>query len=253
MDLFLLKKIIGEMLMPINIILVLLFAALIFYRSKPNLSFKCLLAGTLTLFLASLPPFSDWVMTSIEDDFETFSRSNSPVDYIVVLGCRPTVDPKLPETSQLAPCSLQRLIEAIRIFRIHPEATIITSGSAFSQTVSNAETVKQAAISLGIPEEKILTENFPKDTEEEAQLIAPRIIGSNVVLVTNANHMPRSIKYFQQNGVNPIAAPAGHWVKNENQKKSWKYYTPSTNKLKQTTLAWYETLGRIVQWLKTLF
>ena len=253
MDLFLLKKIISEVLMPINIILILLFAALIFYRSKPKLSFKCMLIGTLTLFSSTMPPFSDWVMAPIEDDFAAFSRSSSPVDYIVVLGCNYVGDTQLPETSQLHSCSLQRLVEAIRIFRMHPEATIITSGSAFGQTVSNAEAVKQAAISLGIPEEKILTENFPKDTEEEAQLIAPRVMGTNVALVTNANHMPRSIKYFQQYGVNPIAAPAGYWVKDSGTGKNWKDYIPNSEKLRQTTLAWYETLGRIVQWLKTLF
>ena len=33
-------------------------------------------------------------------------------------------------------------------------------------------------------------------TEEEAELIAPRVTGKNVVLITNSDHMPRAIKYF---------------------------------------------------------
>ena len=61
----------------------------------------------------------------------------------------------------------------MRIYHLHPEARIITSGYGGVNPVSNAETVKQSLILLGIPAQKIITENFPKDTEEEAQLIAP--------------------------------------------------------------------------------
>jgi len=253
MDLFLLKKITSFLLMPLTIILIALILALLFHRSKPQLSFKYLCAGTLLLMISTFAPFSDWVMSPIENNYPVFSRSSAPVDYIIVLGCSHSSDALLPETTQLKTCSLQRLVEAIRIYRIHPEASLITSGSAFNQEFSNAETVKRAAISLGIPEEKILTENFPKDTEEEAQLIAPRVLGTNVVLVTNADHMPRSMTYFQQQGINPIAAPTGHWVKDNHGAKDWGYYTPTAKKLMQTTTAWYETLGRIVQWLKSFF
>ena len=80
----------------------------------------------------------------------------------------------LPITSQLNNNSLQRLVEALRIYKLHPEARIITSGHHNRDIVSNAEKMKRSLILLGIPEQKIMTENFPKDTEEEAQLISPR-------------------------------------------------------------------------------
>ncbi len=253
MDLFLLKKLIGILIMPMTVITLLLFCALLFYRKSPKFSFNCLLAGTVLFFFSAFPPFSDWVMSPIEDNYQAFTHSTKPIDYIIILGCSHTTDPALPATMQLKECSLQRLIEAIRIYRLHPEATLITSGAAFGQNSSNAEAVKQAAISLGIPTNKIISENFPKDTEEEAQLIAPRVIGTNVVLITNADHMPRAIKYFQQYGVTPIAAPASFWVKHSTQAKNWHYYLPSSYKLQQTTTAWYESIGRLWQWLKALF
>ena len=137
------------------------------------------------------------------------------------LGCGHTSDNKLPATSQLYACSLERLVEAVRIYQLHPEARIITSGSAFTDPSSNAMKVKEAAISLGIPASKIITENFPKDTEEEAQLIAPRIQHTNSVLITNADHIPRALEYFHQYGAYPIAAPASHWVKGDYHSKSW--------------------------------
>ena len=145
------------------------------------------------------------------------------------------------------------MVEALRIYQLHPEARIITSGYAGHNPVSNAETVKQSLILLGVPAQKIISENFPKDTEEEAELISPRVQGTKVVLITNADHMPRSINYFQSQGVYPIAAPTGYWVKNPDGSKNWPHYLPSANKLNQSTIAWYENLGLIVQWFKSLF
>jgi uncharacterized SAM-binding protein YcdF (DUF218 family) len=190
-------------------------------------------------------------MAPIENQYESFTRSIKPVDYIIILGCTHTTDPQLPATGELAICSLQRLVEAIRIFRIHPEAQLITSGYAGNDETSNAEKVKQAAMLLGIPERKIIVESFPQDTEEEAALIAPRVSGKNVILVTNSDHMPRAIKYFQLQGINPIAAPAGKWTKGIDNETHWNDYVPSASSLTQTTYAWYESIGRIVQWIKS--
>ncbi|WP_019027546.1 ElyC/SanA/YdcF family protein [Colwellia piezophila] len=252
MDLFLLKKIITVLIMPINIVLLLLIFALIVHSKKPKQSFKCLVTAIVILFISAFPPFSDTVMTAIENDYPPYVQTDEAVDYIVVLGCDHNTNDALPVTSQLATCSLQRMIEALRIYQLHPEARIITSGYGGHNPISNAETVKQSLILLGVPAQKIITENFPQDTEEEAELIAPRVQGTHMVLVTNADHMRRAINYFQAQGIYPIAAPTGYWVKDLAGNKSWAYYLPDSKKLQQSTIAWYESLGLIVQWFKSL-
>lgn len=250
MDLFLLKKIISAAIMPINLVLILLILSVFYFRKRPNKSFKYLIGALLLLIVSSLPIVSDQFMTSIENDYPAFTRASKPVDYIIVLGGWHINNAELPVTSQLSIDSLQRLVEVLRVYKLHPEAKIITSGHHNVDKLSNAQKMKQALMLLGVPDQKIITENFPKDTEEEAQLISPRVQGSNVVLITNADHMPRSMKYFQAQGVEPIAAPTGFWVKNINKPKNWHYYIPSSKKLQQTTIAWYESLGLFVQWLK---
>ncbi len=200
-----------------------------------------------------MPIVSDSIMVNIEDNYEPFTISSKPIDYIVVLGGWHTQNPALPATSQLSTDSLQRLVEVLRVYRLHPEARIITSGHHKTDEESNAEKMKQSLILLGVPAQKIITENFPKDTEEEAELISPRVQGGSVILVTNANHMPRAMKYFQAQGIHPTAAPTGFWVKDINNPKDWNYYLPNSKKLRQTTVAWYESLGRLVQWFKLLF
>ena len=163
MDLFLLKKIITILIMPINIVLLLLIFSLIFHRKKPKHSFKSLSAAFIILLVSSFAPFSDTVMTAIENDYPPYAKANMSVDYIVVLGCRHNTNTQLPVTSQLANCSLQRMVEAVRIYQLHPEARIITSGYGGHNPISNAETVKQSLVPLGIPAQKIFTENFQKD------------------------------------------------------------------------------------------
>ena len=253
MDLFLLKKIITVFIMPINIVFILLFLAVILHRKKPKTSIKSLVLAITVLLVSTLPPLSDRLIAPIEQSYVPYVKKNKIIDYIIVLGCRHTSNPALPVTSQLGTCSLQRMVEALRIYQLHPEARIITSGSAGSDNISNAEVVKQALVLLGVPAQKVITENFPKDTEEEALLISPRVLGTQVILVTNADHMPRSMNYFEAQGVNPIAAPTGYWVKDINADKGWPYYLPNGRKLDQTTTAWYETLGMIVQWFKSMF
>ena len=253
MDLFVLKKIISIFIMPINIVFILLLLAIIYFNKRPKVSSKYLLSAALLLLLSSMPIISNSLMVSIEDNYEAFTRSSEPVDYIIVLGNGHSSNDALPVTSQLQVSALQRLVETFRIYQIHPEARIITSGSAGDDPVSNAKKMKQSLTLLGIPEQKIITENFPKDTEEEALLISPRVQGANVVLITNAEHMPRSMKYFQHQGVYPIAAPTGYWVRGINDENSWKDFIPNSHNLEQTTVVWYESLGRLVQWFKTLF
>jgi uncharacterized SAM-binding protein YcdF (DUF218 family) len=251
MDPFLIKKIISALIMPLSIVIILLILAVALYHFKKKLSFFCLLSATLLLGLGAFKPFANLLMAPIENQHIAFTRSTKSIDYIIILGCGHTGDHQLPATSQLDICSLQRLIEGIRILRIHPEAQLITSGYAGYDEVSNAEKVKQAAMLLGVPESKIMAESRPRDTAQEAELIAPTVFGKNVVLVTSSDHMPRAIKYFQQQDINPIAAPAGRWMKDIDGEKNWPYYLPSPTNLQQTTRAWYESIGRLVQWIKS--
>lgn len=239
--------------MPISIIFFLLLLALFTHKSRPSLSFKALSLSVLLLLLSTLSPTSNFFISTLEDAYPPFTQIDKPVNFIVVLGCGHTTVKNMPATTELKPCSLQRLVEAIRISKLHPEADLIMSGYRGSDPISNAEKMKQAAVILGVNPAKIMTENFPKDTEEEAELIAPRVSGKTVVLVTNADHMKRSINYFNSEGVYPIAAPTGFWYKPNGRPKSWAYYYPKGENLSQTSTAWYETVGLFVQWLKSLF
>lgn len=249
-DLFLLKKVIGVLIMPFSIIIILLLLSLLSFNRSPKFSFRCFAGSFILLLVLSFGPVADRLISPIEQQYPAFTKSKTPVDYIIILGCGHSSNDKLPALSQLKHCSLERLVEAVRIYQLYPNAQIIASGYSGADQRSNAEVVKEAAISLGVPRERILTEPYPLDTEEEAILIAPRIKGSNAILVTSASHMPRAMKFFNQQGSVPIAAPAGFNVKNIASEKGWGYWIPSVTNLQKSTTAWYESVGQLWQWLK---
>jgi len=249
MDFFLFKKLIAVAAMPMNIALLLLLLALVFFKSKPAFAVKAISLSFVSLLIGAMPPISNALVSNMEGHYESFTVSATPVDYIVILGCGHQTNDALAVTSQLKPCSLQRLVEGIRIAHLHPEATLIASGFAGIDPVPNAEKVKQAAIALGIPAQRVLTESYPRDTQEEAELISPRVKGTNVVLVTDAYHLPRAMKYFELAGVNPVPAPAGFFVKDPDTQIKWLTYFPTSKALHQTSIIWYETMGQIWQWI----
>lgn len=249
MDFFLLKKIIGVLLMPLSISLILLLISLVLFNRNARLARRCLFAATALLLAASLAPISDRFMHPLEHQYEAFTKSSEPVDYIVILGCGHTTNDALPASLQLKDCSMRRLVEGLRILKLHPEAQLITSGFGGPDESPNAEVVKQTAMLLGVPERKILVEPFPKDTQEEAALIAPRLIGKNAVLVTDGDHLPRAVKYFELEGAQVTPAPAGFWVVSNEIASDWGYYVPKSEKLSQTSIFWYQTMGMLWQWI----
>ncbi|OUS31420.1 hypothetical protein A9Q98_03100 [Thalassotalea sp. 42_200_T64] len=251
MDLFFLKKLIGQLLMPLPIIIIALCLGLFLLKNKPKHGKILLISATCILFLFAFNPIASRLMKPLEAHYSVYQPSNDTLDYIVILGCGHTSDERLTPSQELKICSLQRLVEGIRIAKLHPQATIVTSGWSSNDKSSNADKVKQAAIELGIEAEKIIAESRPKDTEDEAMYIAPLLIDKTFVLVTNANHMPRSMAYFEKQGVTPIPAPTGFYVKDVDSNMPFLEYFPQPNELEKSQIAWYETLGRIWQWLKS--
>ncbi|NMP17433.1 ElyC/SanA/YdcF family protein [Thalassotalea sp. Y01] len=248
MDWFLLKKLIGQLLQPMILILFLMLLALLLFHSRRHVARVSLFLATLFLFGFSFIGVSNSLIAPYEQRYPTFSQQQQRLDYIVILGCGHTSDDTLGASQQLQICSLQRMVEGMRVANLHPEATIITSGAAFYDSTSNAQKVKQALIELGFSGD-IITNDQAKDTEDEAMLLMPRLTNTHFALVTNANHMPRAMTYFEQQGLTPIAAPTGYFVKQG--PLNWQDYFPDANQLHKTETFFYEFFGQIWQWLKS--
>ena len=88
--------------------------------------------------------------------------------------------------------------------------------------------VKRFLIDLGVPADKIITEDKSKDTFENAkftQKICDRLNFTDPILVTSAYHLKRAVMSFEKVGLNVKPFPAGFksW---QGKQYHWNSYLP---------------------------
>lgn len=246
--LFLLKKILGDLLMPVPIILLLLlWAVLLLLRRKTRwLGIIVTILATGLLFVGSYSPLSHRYISQFENQVPSYQQPDSPVDYIAVLGSWHQSVAAQPVTSELSPTAIVRLTEGIRIYRLNPDSKLIFTGfrGLPKDQVSYPEKLRELALALGVPVEDIVILNGPRDTMEEAQIIAENFPEASLVLVTTALHMPRALLLFHQVGLDPIPAPTNHQSKPF---QGW-WTFPSAKTLAQSEYWAHERLGLL--WIK---
>lgn len=249
--LFILKKIIGGLLLPLPFLLLTMGVALaLLWLTRWQKTAKGLLtASWLVLFLISLQPVADSMLKPIEDTYTTRQHGDN-ARYIVVLGGGYTWNSDWAPSSNLIDNSLPRLTEAIRLKQLNPGAKLIFTGArAMTNSVSAAETGARVAESLGVARDDIITLDTPKDTEEEAHAVAKLIGQQPFILVTSASHLPRAMIFFTQAGLHPLPAPANQ-LAITSPLNPWEKAIPDPVWLMHSERVGYETLGRLWQWLK---
>ncbi len=259
---FLFKKTVAPLLFPLPLCLLLLIAGLILLwftrRQRTGKIFVTL--GTVSLAVFSHPFTADPVLRSLESVYPPLlvggihSRSVphavDPVEWIVVLAGGHATDPRLPITSQISPESLVRLTEGIRLFRQFPGSRLLLSGGGGpDDPLTDAEAMAQTAEIMGIARSEMVLETESRDTKDQARLIRPLIGTDRFILVTAASHMPRSVALFRKQGLDPIPASAGHWIK-ERRSIGPGWFYPSAESLRKTRRAFYEYLGMGWAWLR---
>jgi uncharacterized SAM-binding protein YcdF (DUF218 family) len=230
-------------LMPLPFCCLLIIFGLIISYWRAHIGRAIAFSGVALLMLFSWQPFANSVLYPIEHQYQTFNIEQ-PVEAIVVLGNCHSVNDEIPPMAQLCGTGLYRLMEGYRIWQANPSAELLLSGYAADESKSYAEVAGEIALSLGVPEDKILLFPTAQDTQEEAEQTAPFLNGKTFALVTSASHMQRSMKWFEQQEIGgkllkPIAAPAHFGAPTES--SNWKI---ETSALMKTERSWYELLGR---------
>ncbi|RXJ81761.1 YdcF family protein [Arcobacter sp. F2176] len=227
--LFNLKKFVSFFLEPFTfgfLVLLLAFIFLLFNSYKKAKSI--LFVGLIFLFLISNSLFSNFLISPLENQYKDQKNIDiSKVEYILLLGGDFEA----------------RAYEVLKLSLRLKDAKIITSGYAGKKLISDALYAKNELISLGVNENRIIMQDKPKDTIEEAISIKKLINDKPFILVTSAYHMPRAMKIFQKQGLNPIAMSTDFTSKKQ---KSNSYL--SIKELKKVTMAIHEYIG--LAWIK---
>lgn len=253
---FLLKKLIAPLFLPVPLCVELLIIGLIllWFTSKQKAGKIIVSIGVGLLVLTGYGIGSNTLLRSLEYSYPpliTVSQpanvDEQPIKWIVVLGAGGTFNPQLPSTSQLSDASLARLVEAIRLHRALPNSKLILSEGPIFSTTAGAEVMSKAALELGVNEQDIVLEANSRDTEEEAQFIKPVIGEERFILVTSASHMPRSVALFNKLGMKPIPAPTDYLAKDSYGITPNSLF-PNAWRIRGAELATYEYLG--LAWAK---
>jgi len=239
---FLIKRMITFFVEPLGFVMTLFAFGLVFiYLRKEKYSKIFLSFAFAFLFLFSFAPFSNFLVTNLENQYPKYDYTKQ-VKYIHVLGGGHNTDREQPISSHLSDASTKRVLEGIIIHRKIPNSKLIFTGYAGSTNIPTALMNAELARELGVDEDDMIVNGLPKDTAEEAKF-TKTIVGSKpFILVTSATHMPRSMMLFQALGMHPIAAPTYF------QKDNILEFIPGIGNLENSRMSIHEYLG--ILWAK---
>lgn len=249
-SLFLLKKVVGELMNPLSIGLLITFVGLTaLYLERLRAAKQLLSLSFVWIALVSYGPVSDMLVRALEQSYPALIETPVGIDYILVLGNGHKSDAALPISSQVSATALKRLNEGVRHYYRLPGSKLIVSGyNGLYDPNTHAAMQKKMALSLGVDADDIIMFETAKDTVEEAMMMK-KIVGEKpFILVSSATHMPRAYKIFTSLGLNPIAAPTDYYAVGESE---W-VQMPDGSALQGSEKAFHEYYGliweRIKQW-----
>ncbi|WP_416137194.1 ElyC/SanA/YdcF family protein [Halomonas sp. HK25] len=246
----LIKGLAAQLLMPLPISLGLmgLGLVLLMWRYRRT-GWSVATLGLAVLVLSSWGPVAERLLMPLETRHPSLQAlpDGTTAEAVVVLGGGWRPDAPWSSVGRLNDSSAIRLMEGIRLWRLAPELPLIVTGASRRADVAPiAQGYAQAARELGVPEAQLRVLDWPTDTGQEAQAVRDALgEGARVVLVTSASHMPRSMRHFQQVGLDPVAAPT-HYLVNVGRERSLGFWVPSAGHLRKSERAVYEALGLLM-------
>lgn len=209
---FLLKKILVPFLLPPGIfVTAALLAALWNIRAKRFRRVCCWLLAAAVVWAALTKPVGDKLLSGLE--YAYTPPADVKADVIVVL-CGGSVEgPAGAVGPSLSGASLERAAEAARLHRRYKLPIVISGGAVFASP-AESPVIKKYMASLGVPADKIFTEEKSRDTFENAAFskkLCDEKGYKKAVLVTSAYHMRRSVWAFERAGFRDLVPyPAGY-------------------------------------------
>ena len=257
-----LSKLLPLLIYPLGLACVLLGLALVWLKRRPQWARGAIALALALLLLSS----NNWVATGVLRSLEWRypNTENLPTaDAIVVLGgaIRPQIPPRTwVEVAEEG----DRVLHGARLYLAGKAPLLVFSGGRISwgqgQTKSEAEDMAELAMALGVPASAIAIEPDSLNTFENATytkaLLSDRGI-DQILLVTSALHMPRSLAIFKKQGFAATPAPTDFHVVEDPVDPGFVTWqgqilslVPQTENLHYLTRSLKEYVGTVIYWLR---
>jgi len=252
-----LSKLLPLFFYPLGLACILLVVALVTLWKRPRWAAVAVSLALIYLLVGGNSWTAFYLARSLE--WQNLPAAELPnAEAIVVLGGATYPDVPPSPTVELNEAG-DRLLYAAHLYQQKKAPLIVPSGGRIDwQGFSSAESTAMATIlkQIGVPSEAIIEEPFSRNTYENAvnvkKILTERGI-RQVLLVTSAMHMPRSLLIFKRQGIAAIAAPTDFLVSNyelqelgNSTQSKLLYLLPDADKLELFTRGLKEYIGLVV-------
>lgn len=263
-----LSKFLPQFVYPLGLSWILILLVLWMIRKKADIVWvkRLLWSVIILLFISG----NQWVAGSLIKSLEwqSLPPQELPAGSVVVVLGGGTESQQYPRQIPEVGSAGDRVTYALKLYSDGVAEKIILSGGNIdwlgSRTTTGAQEMYQLLVLMGVPAEVMQLQNESRNTYEDALFCAEilRSMGvKDIILVTSASHMPRSLALFKKQGFNVIAAPADFGVTEESWHNLWHptfgeilvHLLPNASDLSATQTALKEYIGiftyRLRGWL----
>ena len=250
---FLIEKIISlTLLSPLPIIIILFLIGIGNLFNKKKKSGLLLIVISIFMYWASTDAFIDKKLYKLEAIYSPITEENlKRGEVYVLLGggiITTTVEGNIPGIMPSV-----RILKTAEYYKKYPKKIYISGGSPLQNQESESSVYARELISLGVSPEDIIIEDNSKNTNENALFIKQKlnsVENKNIILITSAFHMKRSIAIFKKNmqEFEVIPAPCNYLASQE--KENFFYYIPKYYNFMKFQLWVWESIGNIYYKIK---
>lgn len=255
-----LSKLLPLFIYPLGLVCLLILVALLTLWKRPRIATLSLLLALAMILISSNAGVVTAMTRSLEQQYIP-TGTLPTADAIVVLGgaLRQQIPPR-PMVEVME--SGDRVLYAAQLYRQGKAPLVILSGGRIPWMgggTPESEDMATLLAQLGVPASAMVQDPTSLNTYENAvnvrELLQERGL-KQVLLVTSATHMPRSMKIFQKQGIEAIAAPTDFLVTEDRFTSSGLFeekllnVLPDAERLDQFTRILKEYIGRVVYQLR---
>ena len=248
------SKVLSVLLDPAALALILLMAGIVmaFLRRSGTLAVVLFLCGFAVLLVFSSPITAHYLMRGLEKQYSP-AVEYGPASAVVLLGGA-TVGKIPPRVHVETNHAGNRVFHAARVFK-QSETPVLVLAGGLIELINDEHTPEADAMFellnelFGIDTANVILDSRSQNTRENAlytrMVMKEAGLGNDIILVTSANHMPRSAAVFRKVGFTVTPAPTGYF---ENDYVSHKplRWLPSSEALFKASIAFHEYGGILV-------
>lgn len=242
--LFTLKKIISALILPPSSLVILAFVGLWLSQNRPKTGKNLVAASLICLLTLSLPITGNALLQSLESTPPINNAQLHNIQAIVILGGgKNNNPPEYERQDTVSRWALERIRYGAYLQTRTGKPILVTGGAPFGGR-SEADAMAEA-LQRDFHAKDVWIESRSKDTAENAAYSASimKEHGVNrVAVISQAWHLPRAIKLFEQQGMTVYPAPTGYTDEDNESVNRW---LPSASALYKSAIGIKEYLGRL--------